>query len=354
MSLPVPFFAVAEEEPSQSYIDEDEGDVINSLFLDGGDSSDSILNIHTQKAVEDVSAIDERSSSLQHEIVEDTAPMDPLSSHSVQQHLEITGVAVKEDVASPPATFLSQLPSVTAIVHEERRGVVGEEKEDVSGEEVVVNEEEKGDVSGEEVVVSGEEVVVNEEKSDVIGEKGDVNEEKSDVLGEKGDVNEEEKGDVNEEEKHDIMEEEKGDGSEEKHDAIDEQTRDVMEVEKHDATKEEQEKENMKKITVEQTNGTSTTITEQKEHPRQEKHPTPTACKKKPLHKESKKTIPSMLHKEKTDELLNETQPSRIGLQERLQSRKNEKRSAIDARLSKLGIFGSVTTSDVWSMRWKS
>ena len=61
-----------------------------------------------------------------------------------------------------------------------------------------------------------------------------------------------------------------------------------------------------------------------------------------------------MLHKEKTDELLNETQPSRIGLQERLQSRKNEKRSAIDARLSKLGIFGSVTTSDVWSMRWKS
>ena len=83
-------------------------------------------------------------------------------------HLEITGVAVKEDVASPPATFLSQLPSVTAIVHEERRGVVGEE----------------------EVVVSGEEVVVNEEKSDVIGEKGDVNEEeKGDVIGEKGEVN---------------------------------------------------------------------------------------------------------------------------------------------------------------------
>ena len=354
MSLPVPFFAVAEEEPSQSYIDEDEGDVINSLFLDGGDSSDSILNIHTQKAVEEVSAIDERSSSLQHEIVEDTAPMDPLSSHSVQQHLEITGVAVKEDVASPPATFLSQLPSVTAIVHEERRGVVGEEEAVGSGEEVVVNEEEKGDVSGEEVVVSGEEVVVNEEKSDVIGEKGDVNEEKSDVIGEKGDVNEEEKGNVNEEEKHDIMEEEKGDGSEEKHDAIEEKNRDVMEEEKHDATKEEQEKEDMKKITVEQTNGTSTTITEQKEHPRQEKHPTPTPCKKKPLHKESKKTIPSMLHKEKTDELLNETQPSRIGLQERLQSRKNEKRSAIDARLSKLGIFGSVTTSDVWSMRWKS
>ena len=338
MSLPVPFFAVAEEEPSQSYIDEDEGDVINSLFLDGGDSSDSILNIHTQKAVEEVSAIDERSSSLQHEIVEDTAPMDPLSSHSVQQHLEITGVAVKEDVASPPATFLSQLPSVTAIVHEERRGVVGEEEAVGSGEEVVVNEE-KSDVIGEKGDVSGEEVVVNEEKSDVIGEKGDVIGEEVVVSGE---------------EKHDIMEEEKGDGSEEKHDAIEEKNRDVMEEEKHDATKEEQEKEDMKKITVEQTNGTSTTITEQKEHPRQEKHPTPTPCKKKPLHKESKKTIPSMLHKEKTDELLNETQPSRIGLQERLQSRKNEKRSAIDARLSKLGIFGSVTTSDVWSMRWKS
>ena len=336
MSLPVPFFAVAEEEPSQSYIDEDEGDVINSLFLDGGDSSDSILNIHTQKTAEDVSAIDERSSSLQHEIVEDTAPMDPLSSHSVQQHLAITGVAVKEDVASPPATFLSQLPSVTAVVQEERRGVVGEEKDDVNGEEVVVNEEKKSDVNEEE---KGD---VNEE------EKGDVNEE------EKHDIMEEEKGDVNEEEKHDIMEEEKGDGSEEKHDAIEEKNRDVMEEEKHDATKEEQEKEDMKKITVEQTNGTSTTITEQKEHPRQEKHPTPTPCKKKPSRKESKKTIPSMLHKEKTDELLNETQPSRIGLQERLQSRKNEKRSAIDARLSKLGIFGSVTTSDVWSMRWKS
>ena len=348
MSLPVPFFAVAEEEPSQSYIDEDEGDVINSLFLDGGDSSDSILNIHTQKAVEDVSAIDERSSSLQHEIVEDTAPMDPLSSHSVQQHLEITGVAVKEDVASPPATFLSQLPSVTAVVHEERRGVVG------SGEEVVVNEEKKGDVNEEKSYVNGEEVVVSGEEA-VVEEKGNVSEEeKGDVNGGKGDVNEEEKGDVNEEEKHDIMEEEKGDGSEEKHDAIEEKNRDVMEEEKHDATKEEQEKEDMKKITVEQTNGTSTTITEQKEHPRQEKHPTPTPCKKKPLHKENKKTIPSMLHKEKTDELLNETQPSRIGLQERLQSRKNEKRSAIDARLSKLGIFGSVTTSDVWSMRWKS
>lgn len=362
MSLPVPFFAVAEEEPSQSYIDEDEGDVINSLFLDGGDSSDSILNIHTQKAVEDVSAIDERSSSLQHEIVEDTAPMDPLSSHSVQQHLEITGVAVKEDVASPPATFLSQLPSVKAVVQEERRGVVGEEKDDVSGEEVVVNEEEKGDVNGEKSDVNEEEKgdVIEEKNRDVIGEKGDVSGEEA-VVEEKGNVNEEEKhdimeeekGDVNEE-KHDIMEEEKGDGSEEKHDAIEEKNRDVMEEEKHDATKEEQEKEDMKKITVEQTNGTSTTITEQKEHPRQEKHPTPTPCKKKPLHKESKKTIPSMLHKEKTDELLNETQPSRIGLQERLQSRKNEKRSAIDARLSKLGIFGSVTTSDVWSMRWKS
>ena len=377
MSLPVPFFAVAEEEPSQSYIDEDEGDVINSLFLDGGDSSDSILNIHTQKAVEDVSAIDERSSSLQHEIVEDTAPMDPLSSHSVQQHLAITGVAVKEDVASPPATFLSQLPSVTAVVHEERRGVVGEEKDDVNeeekgdvnGEEVVVNEEEKGDVNEEKSYVNGEEVVVSGEEA-VVEEKGNVSEEeKGDVNGGKGDVNEEEKGDVNEEEKHDIMEEEKrnvneekhdimeeekGDGSEEQHDAMEEKNRDVMEEEKHDATKEEQEKEDMKKITVEQTNGTSTTITEQKEHPRQEKHPTPTPCKKKPSRKESKKTIPSMLHKEKTDELLNETQPSRIGLQERLQSRKNEKRSAIDARLSKLGIFGSVTTSDVWSMRWKS
>ena len=340
MSLPVPFFAVAEEEPSQSYIDEDEGDVINSLFLDGGDSSDSILNIHTQKAVEDVSAIDERSSSLQHEIVEDTAPMDPLSSHSVQQHLAITVVAVKEDVASPPATFLSQLPSVTAVVHEERRGVVGEEKDDV-------NEEETGDVSGEEAVVEEKGNVNEEEKGDVNGGKGDVNEE------EKHDIMEEEKRNVNEE-KHDIMEEEKGDGSEEKHDAIEEKNRDVMEEEKHDATKEEQEKEDMKKITVEQTNGTSTTITEQKEHPRHEKHPTPTPCKKKPSRKESKKTIPSMLHKEKTDELLNETQPSRIGLQERLQSRKNEKRSAIDARLSKLGIFGSVTTSDVWSMRWKS
>ena len=361
MSLPVPFFAVAEEEPSQSYIDEDEGDVINSLFLDGGDSSDSILNIHTQKAVEDVSAIDERSSSLQHEIVEDTAPMDPLSSHSVQQHLAITGVAVKEDVASPPATFLSQLPSVTAVVHEERRGVVGEEEAVGSGEEVVVNEEEKGDVNGEKSDVIGEEVVVSGEEA-VVEEKGNVNEEeKGDVNGGKGDVNEEEKHDIMEEEKrnvneekHDIMEEEKGDGSEEKHDAIEEKNRDVMEEEKHDATKEEQEKEDMKKITVEQTNGTSTTITEQKEHPRQEKHPTPTPCKKKPSRKESKKTIPSMLHKEKTDELLNETQPSRIGLQERLQSRKNEKRSAIDARLSKLGIFGSVTTSDVWSMRWKS
>ena len=363
MSLPVPFFAVAEEEPSQSYIDEDEGDVINSLFLDGGDSSDSILNIHTQKAVEEVSAIDERSSSLQHEIVEDTASMNPLSSHSVQQHLAITGVAVKEDVASPPATFLSQLPSVTAVVQEERRGVVGsgeevvvneEEKGDVNGEEAVVNEEKKGDVNEEKSYVNGEEVVVSGEEA-VVEEKGNVSEEeKGDVNGGKGDVNEEEKGDVNEEEKHDIMEEEKGDGSEEQHDAIEEKNRDVMEEEKHDATKEEQEKEDMKKITVEQTNGTSTTITEHKEHPRQEKHPKPTPCKKKPSRKESKKTIPSMLHKEKTDELLNETQPSRIGLQERLQSRKNEKRSAIDARLSKLGIFGSVTTSDVWSMRWKS
>lgn len=303
MSLPVPFFAVAEEEPSQSYIDEDEGDVINSLFLDGGDSSDSILNIHTQKAAEEVSAIDERSSSLQHEIVEDTAPMNPLSSHSVQQHLEITGVTVKEDVASPPATFLSQLPSVTAAVQEERR-----------------------------------DVVVNEREDDVMEEKGDVMEEKDDVMEEKHDGSEE-KGNVMEEEKHN---------------AIEEENRNVMEEEKQDATKEKQEKEDMKKMTIEQTNATSTTITEQEEHPLQEKEPKPTPSEKKPLRKENKKTIPSMLHKEKTDELLNETQPSRIGLQERLQSRKNEKRSAIDARLSKLGIFGSVTTSDVWSMRWKS
>lgn len=315
MSLPVPFFAVAEEEPSQSYIDEDEGDVINSLFLDGGDSSDSILNIHTQKAAEEVSAIDERSSSLQHEIVEDTAPMNPLSSHSVQQHLEITGVTVKEDVASPPATFLSQLPSVTAAVQEERRGVA------MSGEGV--------DVNGEGVVGSGEDAVM-EEKGNVIEEKGDAMEEKGDVIEEKGNVMEEEK-----------------------HNAIEEKNRNVME-EKQDATKEEQEKEDMKKMTIEQTHATSTTITEQEEHPLQEKEPKPTPSEKKPSRKENKKTIPSMLHKEKTDELLNETQPSRIGLQERLQSRKNEKRSAIDARLSKLGIFGSVTTSDVWSMRWKS
>ena len=138
MSLPVPFFAVAEEEPSQSFIDEDEGDVINSLFLDGGDSSDSILNIHTQKAVEEVSAIDERSSSLQHEIVEDTAPMDPLSSHNVQQHLEITGVTVKEDVTSPPVAFLSQLPSVAAVVREERRDVREEEGDVMEEEEKVL------------------------------------------------------------------------------------------------------------------------------------------------------------------------------------------------------------------------
>ena len=236
--------------------------MINSLFLDGCDSSDSIIAIQNQRNAEkELDIVEEKKSSIQQEIVEDTAPMCPPSSHSIQQSIEISGANAKTDketVTSPSPVILSQLPSVTAAV---REGIC-----------------------------------------DVHEDSCDVNE------------------DMN------SCEEE---------------------------TSEERKTSEEKNATETTYTATSNTHEHAIQSPEVEE-PTAISTERTHIHQENITPTPSIFHNGKTDDLLGETQPSRINLQERLQSRKNEKRSAIDARLSKLGILGSITTSDVWDMRWKS
>lgn len=347
----------------ESFIDEEESDLINSLFLDGVDSSDSILNSQKREGGEkELSGGGEK---------------DAGQSQNVKDPFE--GMDDKEDA----------FEGVSDVGATEEKTVVNE-KEVVASEEkevkVVENEEKKN-----------EEVVIEEKKE----EKEEKNEEKEEKKKEEKEEKEEKK-------------EEKEEGKEEENEKDEQNAKTTNEKEENTTNNEKQEQNNTKptrRSTRIQNRKPSppeeTTEDAQPENapvpidivedsvvinppsalraqqniriseprkmtlrPRTKKSPTTQRTKKSPT-KRTKKS-PSKRTKRANTEMLSqppaveeavrkrrrrdtdcETQRSEVGLEERVRHSRNERRSEANARLIELGILRTTTSSDVWRARWQ-
>ena len=358
----------------ESFIDEEESDLINSLFLDGVDSSDSILNSQKREGDEEraLGGVNEK------ELI--GVEKEAGQSQDVKETFE--GVDDKEDA----------FEGVSDVGATEEKAVANEK-------EVVVNEEEVVMVAEEKEEKKSEEMVIEEEEKEEKNEEKEEKEEKE---------KKEEKKEEKEEEKE---EKEKKEEENEK----DEQNAKTTNEKEENTTNNEKQEQNNTKPTRRSTRiqnrkpspPEETTEDAQPENapvpidivedsvvinppsalraqqniriseprkmtlrPRTKKSPTTQRTKKSPT-KRTKKS-PTRRTKRANTEMLSqppaveeavrkrrrrdtdcETQRSEVGLEERVRDSRNERRSEANARLIELGILRTTTSSDVWRARWQ-
>ena len=366
----------------ESFIDEEESDLINSLFLDGVDSSDSILNSQKREGDEEraLGGVSEKELSGVNEKELIGVEKEAGQSQDVKETFE--GVDDKEDA----------FEGVSDVGATEEKAVANEK-------EVVVNEEEVVMVAEEKEEKKSEEMVIEEEEKEEKNEEKEEKEEKE---------KKEEKKEEKEEEKE---EKEKKEEENEK----DEQNAKTTNEKEENTTNNEKQEQNNTKPTRRSTriqnrkpsppeettedaqpenapvpidivedsvviNPPSALRVQQDIHiseprkmtlrPRTKKSPTTQRTKKSPT-KRTKKS-PSKRTKRANTEMLSqppaveeavrkrrrrdtdcETQRSEVGLEERVRHSRNERRSEANARLIELGILRTTTSSDVWRARWQ-
>lgn len=326
----------------ESFIDEEESDLINSLFLDGVDSSDSILNSQKREGGEkELSGGGEK---------------DAGQSQNVKDPFE--GMDDKED-AFEGVSDVGATEEKTAV--NEKEVVASEEKE----VKVVENEEKKN----EEVVI--------EEKDEEKEEKNEEKEEKDEQNAIT--TNEKEENTTNNEEQ------EQNNTKPTKPTRRSPRIQNRRKPSPREETTEDAQPENTSvpidivedSVVI---NPLSSLRVQQDIHiseprkmtlrERTKKSPTTQRTKKSPT-KRTKKS-PSKRTKRTNTEMLSqppaveeavrkrrrrdtdcETQRSEVGLEERVRHSRNERRSEANARLIELGILRTTTSSDVWRARWQ-
>lgn len=326
----------------ESFIDEEESDLINSLFLDGVDSSDSILNSQKREGGEkELSGGGEK---------------DAGQSQNVKDPFE--GMDDKED-AFEGVSDVGATEEKTVVNEKE---VVASEEKDVK---VVENEEKKN-----------EEVVIEEKKE----EKEEKNEEKEEKDEQNAiTTNEKEENTTNNEEQ------EQNNTKPTKPTRRSPRIQNRRKPSPREETTEDAQPDNTSvpidivedSVVI---NPLSSLRVQQDIHiseprkmtlrPRTKKSPTTQRTKKSPT-KRTKKS-PSKRTKRANTEMLSqppaveeavrkrrrrdtdcETQRSEVGLEERVRHSRNERRSEANARLIELGILRTTTSSDVWRARWQ-
>ena len=363
----------------ESFIDEEESDLINSLFLDGVDSSDSILNSQKREGDEEraLGGVSEKELSGVNEKELIGVEKEAGQSQDVKETFE--GVDDKEDA----------FEGVSDVGATEEKAVANEKEVVVNEEEVVMVAEEKEEKKSEEMVIEEEEKEEKEEKE----KKEEKKEEKEEEKEEKEKKEEENEKDeqnaktTNEKEENTTNNEEQ----EQNNTKPTKPTRRSPRIQNRrkpsprEETTEDAQPENtsvpidivedsvvinpLSSLRVQQ----NIRISEPRKmtlRPRTKKSPTTQRTKKSPT-KRTKKS-PSKRTKRANTEMLSqppaveeavrkrrrrdtdcETQRSEVGLEERVRDSRNERRSEANARLIELGILRTTTSSDVWRARWQ-
>ena len=359
----------------ESFIDEEESDLINSLFLDGVDSSDSILNSQKREGDEEraLGGVSEKELSGVNEKELIGVEKEAGQSQDVKETFE--GVDDKEDA----------FEGVSDVGATEEKAVANEKEVVVNEEEVVMVAEEKEEKKSEEMVIEEEEKEEKEEKEKKEEKKEEKEEEKEEKEKKEEENEKDEQNAITTNEK-----EENTTNNEKQEQNNTKPTRRSTRIQNRkpsppEETTEDAQPENAPvpidivedSVVINPPSALraqqNIRISEPRKmtlRPRTKKSPTTQRTKKSPT-KRTKKS-PTRRTKRANTEMLSqppaveeavrkrrrrdtdcETQRSEVGLEERVRHSRNERRSEANARLIELGILRTTTSSDVWRARWQ-
>ena len=327
----------------ESFIDEEESDLINSLFLDGVDSSDSILNSQKREGGEkELSGGGEK---------------DAGQSQNVKDPFE--GMDDKEDafegVSDVGATEEKTAVSEKEVVASEEKEVKVVENEEKKNEEVVIEEKDEEKEEGKE-----EEKEKDEQNAKTTNEKEEntTNNEEQEQNNTKPTKPTRRSPRIQNRRKPSPREETTEDAQPENTSVPIDIVEDTVVINPLSSLRVQQDihiSEPRKMTLRERTKKSPTT-------PRTKKSPTTPRTKKSPTRRTKRANTEMLSQPPAVEEAVRkrrrrdtdcETQRSEVGLEERVRHSRIERRSEANARLIELGILRTTTSSDVWRARWQ-
>ena len=317
----------------ESFIDEEESDLINSLFLDGVDSSDSILISQRREGGEkELSGGGEK---------------DAGQSQNVKDPFE--GMDDKED-AFEGVSDVGATEEKTAV--NEKEVVASEEKEvkvvenEEKNEEVVIEEkdEEKEEGKEEEKEKDEQNAITTNEK-----EENTTNNEEQEQNNTKPTKPTRRSPRIQNRRKPSPREETTEDAQPENTSVPIDIVEDSVVINPLSSLRVQQDihiSEPRKMTLRERTKKSPTT-------PRTKKSPTRRTKRANTEMLSQPPAVEEAVRKRRRRDTDCETQRSEVGLEERVRDSRNERRSEANARLIELGILRTTTSSDVWRARWQ-
>ena len=318
----------------ESFIDEEESDLINSLFLDGVDSSDSILNSQKREGGEkELSGGGEK---------------DAGQSQNVKDPFE--GMDDKEDafegVSDVGATEEKTAVNEKEVVASEEKEVKVVENEEKKNEEVVIEEkdEEKEEGKEEEKEKDEQNAITTNEK-----EENTTNNEEQEQNNTKPTKPTRRSPRIQNRRKPSPREETTEDAQPENTSVPIDIVEDSVVINPLSSLRVQQDihiSEPRKMTLRERTKKSPTT-------PRTKKSPTRRTKRANTEMLSQPPAVEEAVRKRRRRDTDCETQRSEVGLEERVRDSRNERRSEANARLIELGILRTTTSSDVWRARWQ-
>ena len=318
----------------ESFIDEEESDLINSLFLDGVDSSDSILNSQKREGGEkELSGGGEK---------------DAGQSQNVKDPFE--GMDDKEDafegVSDVGATEEKTAVNEKEVVASEEKEVKVVENEEKKNEEVVIEEkdEEKEEGKEEEKEKDEQNAITTNEK-----EENTTNNEEQEQNNTKPTKPTRRSPRIQNRRKPSPREETTEDAQPENTSVPIDIVEDSVVINPLSSLRVQQDihiSEPRKMTLRERTKKSPTT-------PRTKKSPTRRTKRANTEMLSQPPAVEEAVRKRRRRDTDCETQRSEVGLEERVRHSRNERRSEANARLIELGILRTTTSSDVWRARWQ-
>ena len=318
----------------ESFIDEEESDLINSLFLDGVDSSDSILNSQKREGGEkELSGGGEK---------------DAGQSQNVKDPFE--GMDDKEDafegVSDVGATEEKTVVNEKEVVASEEKEVKVAENEEKKNEEVVIEEkkEEKEEKNEEKEEKDEQNAITTNEK-----EENTTNNEEQEQNNTKPTKPTRRSPRIQNRRKPSPREETTEDAQPDNTSVPIDIVEDSVVINPLSSLRVQQDihiSEPRKMTLRERTKKSPTT-------PRTKKSPTRRTKRANTELLSQPPAVEEAVRKRRRRDTDCETQRSEVGLEERVRDSRNERRSEANARLIELGILRTTTSSDVWRARWQ-
>lgn len=323
----------------ESFIDEEESDLINSLFLDGVDSSDSILNSQKREGGEkELSGGGEK---------------DAGQSQNVKDPFE--GMDDKEDafegVSDVGATEEKTVVNEKEVVASEEKEVKVVENEEKKNEEVVIEEkdEEKEEGKEEEKEKDEQNAITTNEKEENTTNNEEQEQNNTKPTRRSPRIQNRRKPSPREETTEDAQPENTSVPIDIVEDSVVINPLSSLRVQQDIHISEP------RKMTLRERTKKSPTTQRTKKSPtkRTKKSPTRRTKRANTEMLSQPPAVEEAVRKRRRRDTDCETQRSEVGLEERVRHSRNERRSEANARLIELGILRTTTSSDVWRARWQ-